>query len=142
MTALHHIRVRRSRRMPMPLPPKPKARPLSPPTLFSFKGVDIRVRADIERAGWSWDEFLDDLVASRNDDLTYVKGARAMHLVESLVPTADLQAHREDVRRRVKEAHEAEEKAAASIEAEWRAEVAEKGPLGAILDRIRGRPAA
>lgn len=101
MTALHYVRVRRARGLAMPLPPEPKARPLGPPVLFSWSGVDIRVRADVERAGWTWDEFLDGLVAFRLDPDTMPSGMLALQAVESLVPPADLGAHRDDVRRRV-----------------------------------------
>lgn len=125
MTALHHIRVRRARRLPMPLPPKPKARPLGPPTLFSWQGVDIRVRADVERAGWTWDEFLDGLVALRLDDHTFTRSIQVMQLVERLVPPADIPSHREDVRRRMRKAFEAD-----------------KAASGAMFDHLMGRPAA
>ncbi|MFE1597438.1 hypothetical protein [Methylobacterium sp. ID0610] len=102
MTALHHVRVRRARGLPMPLPPKPK-RPLGPPALFTWKGVPIRVRADIERAGWTWDGFLDELVAFRAHPSTFGEGWFALTRVERLVPPADLDAHREDVWRRIAE---------------------------------------
>ncbi|WP_331299066.1 hypothetical protein [Methylobacterium oryzae] len=84
----------------MPLPPTPK-RPLGPPALFAFRDVSIRTRADAVEASGSWDEFLDDVA-----DL-YVEGAVRqpgdfLHLVERLVPPANLAAHREDLGRRLR----------------------------------------
>lgn len=64
MTALHHVRVRRARGLPMPLPPKPK-RPLGPPVLLYWGDTPIRMRSDIERAGRTWDEFLDAMAAQQ-----------------------------------------------------------------------------
>lgn len=139
MSRLHALQVRRARGLPMPLPPVPK-RPLGPPVLFTWKDVPIHVRADIERAGWTWDGFLDELVVFRLYDP--VQGFASLRLLERLVPPEDLQAHREDVRRRVRAAREASKKAYAEIKAAWDAKVAEKGHVGAVLDRLFGRPAA
>lgn len=133
---LHYTQVRRSRRLAMPLPPTPK-RPLGPPVLFCWEGVDICVRADVDRTRRTWNEFLDDLVAFRLDPDSIAEGLHALHAIERLVPPADLQDHRDDVRRRVRERR-------AAMVAERRAfqgEVAEKGIGGLILDRLFGKAA-
>lgn len=150
MSALHHVRVRRARGLPMPPPPKPK-RPLGPPTLFIWKDVSIRVRADIQRAGWTWDGFLDELVAFRMSNPVLLKrpvapedlqAHQVLRLLKRLVPPEDLQAHREDVTRRVREAREANEKAHAEIKSAWDAKFAEKkGHLGAVIDHLFRRSA-
>ncbi|ACK82810.1 hypothetical protein [Methylorubrum extorquens] len=90
---LHWLQGRRARRLPMPLPPKPK-RPLGPPVLFNWNGVDVRTRADIEAAGHTWDEFLDSYAA--NDDLRLVM---LVHILQ-LVPPGERQDLHHEIRRR------------------------------------------
>lgn len=99
---LHWQQVRRARGLTMPLPPEPM-RPNRPPAPFTFRDVDIRTQADAEEASGSWDAFLDDVA-----DL-YVGGgfSRLLPEVERLVPQADLEAHREDLRLRIEALQEA-----------------------------------
>lgn len=103
---LHHLRVRRSRRLPMPLPPTPK-RPLGPPVLFAFRDVSIRTRADAIEASGSWDEFLDDMADLFVEGLdTCFMPSELTDQIERLVPQADMQAHREAMRARIRERQE------------------------------------
>lgn len=136
MTALHHLQVRRARRLPVPLPPKPK-RPLGPPVACGFRGVSIRVRADVEKAGVSWDEFLDELAG--------VDRLPPLHLVTTLVPGHERSELAEEIkrrRRRIRKARsDAAEKVAALVRAKWDADVAAKGMPATIFDRIFGRSA-
>lgn len=77
MSALHHVRVRRARGLPMPPPPKPK-RPLGPPVLVYWGDTPIRMRSDIERAGRTWDEFLDAMAAEEAHALSLPRFDRSM----------------------------------------------------------------
>lgn len=98
---LHWLQVRRARGLPMPLPPKPK-RPLGPPVLFNWNGIDVRTRSDIEKAGYTWDEFLDSLVTS--DPLRLVM----LSSVLCLVPPDERQDLSHEIRRRRMEHRERE----------------------------------
>lgn len=90
---LHWQQTRRARGLAMPLPPTPK-RPLGPPALFNWCGVDIRTRADIEAAGYTWDEFLDSYAAE--DDLRLVMFVDVLQLV----PPGERQELQHEIRRR------------------------------------------
>lgn len=91
---LQWLQVRRARQLPMPLPPKPK-RPLGPPVLLHWNGVDIRTRADIEAAGHTWDEFHDSYAA--NDDPMYVG---LLFQILQLVLDGERHALNREIRRR------------------------------------------
>lgn len=84
----------------MPLPPKPK-RPLGPPVLFNWCGVDIRTRADIEAAGYTRDEFLDSVAGI--DDL---RQFGMIFEVLQLVPDEERRALNLEIRRRRDERRE------------------------------------
>ncbi|GJD42248.1 hypothetical protein AFCDBAGC_0083 [Methylobacterium cerastii] len=137
MTALHHHQVRRARRLPVPLPPKPK-RPLGPPVVCWFRGVSIRVRADVEKAGVTWDEFLDELAGEER--------LPPLHLVTTLVPGHERHAlAKEIVRRRraiQKARREGAVQASETLQAFWDARAAERGAPLSILERLFGRPAS
>ena len=77
----------------MPLSPKPK-RPLGPPVLFNWCGVDIRTRRDIEAAGYTWEEFLDSYAPE--DDLRLVMFVDVLQLV----PPGERQDLQHEIRRR------------------------------------------
>lgn len=98
---LHWLQVRRARGLPMPLPPKPK-RPLGPPVLFNWNGIDVCTRADIERGGYTWDEFLDSYVTS--DPLRLVM----LFQILQLVPPDERQDLNHEIRRRRMEHRERE----------------------------------
>jgi len=91
---LHWQQTRRARGLAMPLPPTPK-RPLGPPVLFNWAGVDIRTRADIEAAGHAWDEFLDSVAGI--DDL---RQFGMIFEVLQLVPDEERRALNLEIRRR------------------------------------------
>ena len=134
MTALHHLQVRRARRLPVPLPPKPK-RPIGPPVICTFRDVSIRVRADIEKTGATWDEFLDAIAGYER--------MPPLHLVTTLVPGHDRPELAEEIkrrRRRIRKARsDAAMKALDEIKADWEARC-EKWPVaGTILERLFGR---
>lgn len=136
MTALHHLQVRRARRLPVPLPPKPK-RPERPPVVCGFRGVSIWVRADVEKASVTWDEFLDELAG--------VDRLPPLHLVTTLVPGHERPALAEEIKRRRRRIRKARSDVAAKVLAEitarWDADVAAKGVQATIFDRIFRRSA-
>lgn len=131
MTALHHHQVRRARRLPVPLPHKPK-RPLGPPVVCIFRDVSIRVRADVEKAGVTWEEFLDELAGEER--------LPPLHLVTTLIPGHERhELAKEIVRRRraiQKVRREAAAEASAEARASWEARLAEYGASGSIWDLI------
>lgn len=102
---LHYTQVRRARGLSMPLPPTPK-RPLEPPVLFSWEGVDICVRADVDRTGRTWNEFLDDMADLYVGDVVQLP-SHFLDLIERLVPPAEMQAHRDAIGERICERQEA-----------------------------------
>ena len=136
MTVLHHQQVRRARRLPAPLPPTPK-RPVGPPVVCTFRDVSIRVRADVEKAGVTWDEFLDELAGE--DRLP------PLYLVTTLVPgheRADLAEEIKRRRRRIRKAQrEAAVQASETLQAYWDALAAARGSPISILERLFGRAA-
>lgn len=112
MSALHHARVRRARGLPMPLPPKPK-RPLGPPVLLYWGDTPIRMRSDIERAGRTWDEFLDAMAAEEAHSLSlqrfdHARQGRGFDAVRKLTPEHERAAVMQDFFRRVRVAMDRE----------------------------------
>lgn len=109
MSKLHYARVRRARGLPMPLPPKPKARPLGPPVHWVWRGVHIRMRSDVEKAG-TWEEFLDALALSDATavmDTTGIRfdprwATRGRDAVRKLTPQHEHDAVMRDFRARVR----------------------------------------
>ncbi|TXM65386.1 hypothetical protein FV226_25135 [Methylobacterium sp. WL12] len=134
MTALHHLQVRRARRLPVPLPPKPK-RPLGPPVVCIFRDVSIRVRADVEKAGVTWDEFLDELAGEER--------MPPLHLVTTLVPGHERHELAKEIIRRRRAIQKARRAADALAlderKASWEATLAEYRGPATFLDRLFGR---
>lgn len=144
MSALHHDRVRRARRLPVPLPRKPK-RPIEPPqrpVLFCWRDAPIRTRADVEAEG-TWDEFLDAMAAHEAWSITRLQ---ATHLprpvfVELVMPSmrpAVVRDYGRRVRAAMERAYEREREDTRRRDAIMA--VAERSRPG-ILARLFGRAA-
>lgn len=151
MGKLHALQVRRGRGLPMPLPPVPE-RTLGPPVILYWGTTPIRMRSDIERAGRTWEEFLDAMADEKADALSLPQFGRYMigrggDAVRKLTPAHERASVMDDFWARVRAAVDREHERGlrdfkASREAAYRAaQDAQAKATGSLISRFFGRPA-
>ncbi len=151
MSKLHSLQVRRGRGLPMPLPPVPK-RPLGPPVILYWGDTPIRMRSDIERAGRTWEEFLDAMAEDEVDALSLPQFSRSMigrggDAVRKLTPAHERAAVMDDFWTRVRVAMEREQKLGLGGSKDSRdaalkaAQDVQAKVTGSLISRLFGRAA-